>query len=558
MFPQQYAEDIGAHHSSLSKEMRFNIEQRLREGKLKVVVTSTSLELGIDIGYIDQIILLGSPKSISRALQRIGRAGHKLNEVAKGNMIVLDRDDLVECSVLLKDAKERKIDKIQIPKNCLDVLSQHIFGMAIAQKWNIDSLFHLIRKSYCYNSLTREDFDSVISYLSGEYALEARNVYAKIWFDPITREIGKRGKLARVIYMTNIGTIPDESFINVVLQDGQKIGFIDEGFLERLKPRDVFVLGGGRYEFLYTRGMNAYVKSSVHRQPTIPSWFSEMLPLSFDLAMSIQKFRKLVDEKLQAKRSKEEIVDFIMSYLYVDKTSANSIYDYFNEQFRFAKIPHLNRLLIEHFNDGGKHYVVFHSLFGRRVNDALSRALAFLTAQIQSRDLEIGISDNGFFLASLDKLPVEHALNMLNEKNIQEVLEQAIEKTEMFKRHFRHCASRSLMILRNYKGNRKSVGKQQMSSGFLLAAARKTSSEFPILKETKREILEDVMDVENARLILRAIKEKKIIIETIHTSLPSPFCLNLIIQGHADLMKMEDKLAFLKRMHKAIMEKIGK
>ena len=148
MFPQQYTEDIGAHHSSLSKEMRFNIEQRLREGKLKVVVTSTSLELGIDIGYIDLIILLGSPKSIARALQRIGRAGHKLHETAEGRMIVLDQDDLVECSILMKDAKERKIDKIQIPKNCLDVLSQHIYGMAICQKWNVDALFNIIKKSF--------------------------------------------------------------------------------------------------------------------------------------------------------------------------------------------------------------------------------------------------------------------------------------------------------------------------------------------------------------------------------------------------------------------------
>ncbi|HUS51220.1 MAG TPA: DEAD/DEAH box helicase, partial [Candidatus Paceibacterota bacterium] len=179
MFPSKYLENIGAHHSSLSREHRFDIEQRLREGKLKVVVTSTSLELGIDIGYIDLVILLGSPKSAARALQRIGRAGHKLHDIAKGRFVVLDRDDLIESCVLAKEAIERKIDKIQIPKNCLDVLSQQIYGMAIYKVWEEQEMFNLIKKSYCYKNLKREDFLDVLSYLAGEYALEHRNVYAK-------------------------------------------------------------------------------------------------------------------------------------------------------------------------------------------------------------------------------------------------------------------------------------------------------------------------------------------------------------------------------------------
>jgi ATP-dependent Lhr-like helicase len=282
MFPARYLENIGAHHSSLSKEHRFNIEERLRKGELKVVVTSTSLELGIDIGYIDLVILLGSPKSSARALQRIGRAGHKLHDTAKGCFLVLDRDDLVECSVMMKEIVERKIDRVQIPRNCLDVLSQQIYGMAIYKVWDIDEMFFMIRKSYCYSELEKQDFLAVISYLAGEYELEHRNVYAKIWYDSETRQIGKRGKLARVIYMTNIGTIPEESFVNVVVARGgnsqQKVGVIDEGFLERMKPGDVFVLGGSRYQYLYTRGMNIYVSSSVNRPPTIPSWASEMLP----------------------------------------------------------------------------------------------------------------------------------------------------------------------------------------------------------------------------------------------------------------------------------------
>ncbi|MEM2933204.1 MAG: ATP-dependent helicase [Candidatus Pacearchaeota archaeon] len=572
MFPRNYQaieETIGAHHSSLSKALRFRIEQRLREGKLKCVVTSTSLELGIDIGFIDLVVLLGSPKSVARALQRTGRAGHKLHDISKGRIVVLDRDDLVECAVMLKEALEKKIDKIQIPKNCLDVLAQQIYGMAIQKKWNVDEMFELIRKSYCYNSLSREDFFSVLSYLAGEYAgLETQSVYGKIWYDLKTRELGKRGKLARMIYMTNIGTIPEESFVNVIIaspyeRKDEKIGVIDEAFLERLKRGDVFVLGGNKYEFLYSKGMNAYVNASVYKPPTIPSWQSEMLPLSFDLALAIQRFRKLLLELFEKDKTEGDIKKFIDSYLYLDKNSVNAIYNYVYEQYHYTKgkLPCETKLLIERWRDeSGKQYCIFHSLYGRRVNDALSRAIAYLVAQHGRRDVELGINDNGFFLASPFPMQVEKALDVLSSKPeaLREVLEEAIDRTEVFKRRFRHCATRSLMILRSYKGKSKTVGKQQMKSDFLLGAVRKISENFPVLKETRREIMEDLMDIENAMQVLRWIKEKKIKVDVICTDTPSPFSFNLVTQGYADLLKMENKIEFLKRMHKAVLDRIKK
>ena len=551
-FPKKYMENIGAHHSSLSKEFRFNIEQRLREGKLKVVVSSTSLELGIDIGYVDLVILLGSPKSIARALQRIGRAGHKLHDTAKGRFVILDRDDLVECSVLAKEAIERKIDKVQIPKNCLDVLSQQIYGMAIHKIWDIDDMFSVIKKSYCYSSLTREDFLSVISYLSGEYELEHRNVYAKIWYDEEEKKIGKRGKLARVIYMTNIGVIPEESFVNVVISAGErrneKVGMVDEAFLERLKKGDVFVLGGRKYMFLYTRGMNAYVSASVNRPPTIPSWFSEMLPLSFDLALEIARFRKLMSEKLKKKMKKEKVLEFIKDFLYCSDSVAEQIYNYFSLQAKW-KIPHKNKLIVEDFKDNGKRYLLFHSMYGRRVNDALSRAFAFIIGRAGGRDIEIGISDSGFFLAG-DKMNLDKALNFISKKNLREILDEAINRAEVLNRRFRHCATRALMILRQYKGRKKSVGRQQVSSYILLSAVKKISKDFPILKEARREVLEDVMDIENAGNVLNWIRSGDVDVEVMQTKLASPFALNLIMQAHSDLMKIEDKINFLKRMHK--------
>ncbi|MEK6917685.1 MAG: ATP-dependent helicase [Nanoarchaeota archaeon] len=557
-FPTQYGDDnIAAHHSSLSKLHRFDIEERLRRGELKVVVCSTSLELGIDIGYIDLVIMLGSPKSSARALQRLGRAGHKLHDTAKGRFIVLDRDDLVECSIIQKEMIERKINKIRFPKNCLDVLSQQIFGMAIYKVWKIDELLNLIRKSYCYSDLPKNDFLDIISYLSGEYDLEKNSVYGKIWYDKETGDIGKRGKMARVLYMTNLGTIPDESFVTVKLAGGsnEQIGVIDEGFMERMKKGDVFVLGGKKYIYGYTKGMNLYVKATVSRSPTIPSWFSEMLPLSFDSALEINEFRKLMKEKLSSDQPKLKIIQFIKSYLYLPDTTSEAIYNYFLEQESFLEIPDGNTILVEKFIDNEKRYLLFHSLYGRRVNDALSRVIAYLMGVSGGRDVEIGITDNGFYLSG-GKMPLNRTLEELNEKNLEKFLKEAIDRTDVLARRFRHCATRSLMILRNYKGMRKTVGKQQMKSHFLLAAVKKISNEFPILREARREVLEDLMDVTNTKFVLKEIEKGKIKIKVVETSLPSPFALNLILQGHTDLIRIEDKQAFLKRMHELHVRKL--
>ena len=555
-FPGKYAGLIGAHHSSMSKERRFDIEGRLRKGELKVVVSSTSLELGIDIGSIDLVVMLRSPKSVARALQRIGRAGHKLHENPRGRFIVLDRDELVECSVLMKEMVEKHIDNVSVPKNCLDVLAQQIFGMAISKVWDVDEMLRTIRKSYCYESLTKEDFLDVVSYLAGDYALEHRHVYAKIWYEPKEKKIGKRGKLARVIYMTNIGTIPEEGFISVVVGAGEgkgaEVGKIDEGFLERMKRGDIFVLGGHKYQFLFSRGMKAFVRANVSKNPTIPSWFSEMLPLSFDVARSVGKFRKFVKERIE---NRKECVKFIKEYVYCKEHVAEAIYDYCHEQQKFSEMPDEKLVLVEKFKEE-KEFLVFHSLYGRRVNDALARAYAYAAAALRHRDVEMGISDNGFFIAA-EALDESKIIPAVTSKNIRGILKEAVEKTDILKRRFRHCASRSLMILRSYKGREKSVGKQQVHSEFLYSAVKKVSNEFPILREARREVFEDLMDVANAEKVLEWIEKGEVKVKRIRTPIISPFGVGLMMLGRSDLIKMEDRASFLKRMHELHLKVIG-
>ncbi len=558
LFPNHYNEtNIMAHHSSLSKEMRLKCENNLKNGQLKAVVSSTSLELGIDIGYIDLVILINSPKSVSRALQRIGRSGHRLHEKSKGRIIVTNRDDLIECSVLLKDAVEGKIDRIHIPCDCLDVLAQHLYGMAIENPQDIDFTYEIITKSYCYQNLSRDDYEDVLSYLAGEYtALEERYVYPKIWIDYKENTFGKRGKMARVLYSTNIGTIPDRSGI-LIKCDGEVVGRVEDDFLDKLKSGDTFVLGGSTFRFKYSKGTVAFV-SPAGGPPTIPRWFSQQLPLSYDLALDIQKFRANMELKFRYSTGKEDVLEYINNYLYVDGFAANSIYEYFNEQYLYAQIPSYKKILIEYYKGyGGKRFVIFHSLFGRKVNDALSRAVAYIASLQYNTNITISVSDNGFYLSADDgKIGGLESFKKLNSKNFVNVLLKSLDKTEILAHRFRDCAGRSLMTIRNYKGESKTVGVQQVRARILLKFVQEMDKNFPILKEARRESSEDYMDMNNALEVIKAVENGDIELKTIKTVIPSPFAFNLVSQGYLDVLNKNDKAEFSKRMHKAILDEI--
>ena len=562
---REISEDqIAAHHGSLSRDVRFDVEERLKNGELKAVVTSTSLELGIDIGYIDLVAQIGSPKSIIRCLQRIGRSGHRLRDISKGRLICMDRDDIVECAVMVREAYKGRLDRIKIPTNCLDVLAQHVMGMSIEKKWSVDEAFKLIRRSYCYRNLSKKQFKLLLKFISGGYAqLEKYKVYGKIWYDEEDEMFGRRGKYARVIYSLNIGTIPEEVAIKVYTLRGRYVGNIEEEFLERLMPGDRFILGGKVYEYISSRGVRAYVKPAFDLKPTVPSWFSEMLPLSFDLAMEIGKFREEMFKMFRKKVGKKRILKYIMENCRTDLRAANAIYQYFKEEYLYLKslrvkdFPCYRNLFIEHYVDpGGRYYLIFHALYGRRTNDALSRAYAWIIGEKVKRNIGISVTDHGFALIFPRGVKPNVDLNELSSKNIENILRKAVFKTELMRRRFRHVAVRSLMILRNYKGHEIRVGKQQLSARKLLEICGKIKN-FPVIEETFREILEDFMDIEHAKQILRKIEKGDIkIVEINSGNIPSPFSHNIILLGLSDVVLMEDRRAMLERLHNLVMAKI--
>ncbi|MBC7081450.1 MAG: ATP-dependent helicase [Thermoplasmatales archaeon] len=547
---------IEAHHGSLSRDVRLRVEERLKKGELKCVVSSTSLELGIDIGYIDLVILLGSPKSVTRALQRIGRSGHFLHETSKGRIVVLDRDDLVECVVLAKEAREGRLDKVKIPNNALDVLAQHIVGMAIEKKWSVEEAYSLIRKAYPYRNLPKSDLIRLLHYLAGEHEeLEEKKVYGKIWFDEKDGVFGRRGKMARPIYYLNTGTIPDEVAIKVYTTDYHYVGKVEEPFAERLKKGDIFVLAGNTYEFVKSREMSIFVIPKPNTSPTIPSWFSEQLPLSFDLAMEISKFRRKIKKMIERG---EDVKNYLKNEYKIDEKTAIAIENYFMEQNHFF-IPDDKNLLVEIFEKEGLRYIIFHTLVGRKANEAISRIFAYRITKKYKVNVRIAISDNGFAIiypSYKKEIRKEDIFSLFSTKNMDGDLTNALSDTEILKRRFRHVATRSLLVLRNYLGYEMSVAKQQRNASVLFKVVNEIDKNFPALKETYREIKEDAMDIENAKNFIRKVEKGRIKVTIATYPLPSPFSFNMVAIGSTDVVLMEDRKEMIKEMHKELMEMI--
>ena len=545
-------EDIGTHHGSLSRETRMDVEGSLRNGLLRAVVSSTSLELGIDIGSIDLVVQIGSPKSVAKGLQRVGRAGHQYGGTSTGRMVVFESDDLVECAVLCRAAHRKMIDRVTIPVNSLDVLAQTLVGMSIERRWKVEEAFELVRRSYCYRNLSMEQFDSVLNYLGGKEQFEG--IYSKLWYDEKERVFGKK-RGARMIYYLNQGTIPEEADYQVYSERGSPIGSLSEKFVERLSQGDIFVLGGRSHEFIKSKGTKVFVKSASGRKPTVPSWTGEMLPRSFDLSVAIGQFRGEMEQKLGSVPD-ASIASWLREEFDVDEGSSTTILNYFKEQKAVANIPTDSRLLVEGYVDAtGNKSAIFHFPFGRRVNDALSRAYASALSDRLRSNVTVSVTDDNFMVTVPRSFRLEELGDMLRSDSLEQVLRKAVRDSELFSQRFRHVATRSFMVLRNYKGKELSVSRQQLRSSRLLDALHEVDR-FPVISETYEEILTEVMDLEHAKDVLASIEKGERSIEYLPFSgVPSPFAHNVILVGISDIVLMEDRSMLLRELHRKVLER---
>ena len=566
----------GCHHGSLSKERRQEIEGRLKEGDLDVVTTSTSLELGIDMPYIDLVVQVGSPKSVAALLQRVGRAGHQLGQTVTGRVFALDRDELVECAVMLKKAEEGFVDRVFVPERAQDVAAQHVYGMAIAEIRPEREIRGILERASPYRNYTDEEWDSLLRYLTADYdGLKEKNVYAKVWRDandppegeyhyeeyPVGEVLmGKRGRLARVIYMTNIGTIPDSFTCEVFTRGGDEwVGQLDEQYLDTLESGDVFVLGGDRFEYRYRRGSKVYVDPTSAR-PTVPSWYSERLPLSYDLGREILAFqRDLLD------RFDDRGVPGVRNWLRefpLDENAVRAVARMFDEQVRYAgpeSVSTDERLVVEEEldrNEYERRYYV-HSNYGRRFNDGFSRLLAYRIAQAANANVQVAVADHGFTLSMPlnRKVDVEGVIADLEPADVRPDLRASLDGTDLLQRYFRINATRALMILKRYKGYEKSASEQQVSSEMLLGFAEDLE-DFAVIEETYREILEDKLAVDAIERVVAAIGADEISLSHHRVDSPTPRAFGLATLMASDVVLAEDESAALQEFHERVLAEI--
>ncbi len=541
-------ESLEAHHSSLGKETRINVEEKLKKGELRCVISSTSLELGIDIGSIDLVIQIGSPKSVSKGLQRIGRSGHSISELTLGRFVVFTLDDLVECAVLTRASYDRDIDRVNIPEGALDVLSQAVVGMTLEKVWDVQEAYRLIKRSYPYRNLTQESYFSVIEYLAGR--IENNTVYSKIWYDEEKKVMGKK-KGTRMIYFMNAGTIPDDSDYKVIDTNGRHLGQLSDKFVERMVAGDIFVLGARTYSFIKTRGNRVMVRDATGMKPTIPSWTGELLPRSYDLGTLIGKFRETVLSMLDDEISLKK---WLRDNYRLDDNGALNVISYIKAQSKFT-IPSHRHLFVEGYEEDGLYSVVFLIPLGRRLNDALSRAYAQALSNKYYLNTRITVTDDGFMLTFEKKIEIKDIIGLVNSSNFVPFVRDSISNTTIFKERFRQCATRALMVLRRYKGHEVSIVIQQLRSDKVLKALEQIKN-FPVITETYREIMNDMMDVPGAKRYLdEVIDAGQYNIKDYSTS-SSPFSLSLIIASVSDIVLMEDRAKLLRDLQSRIVDRV--
>lgn len=574
-FASAYDESNSAvHHGSLGKEERKRVEDALKEGTMDVVTTSTSLELGIDMDDVDLVVQVGSPKSIASLLQRIGRAGHQLGETVEGKLYVLDRDELVECTTMAKKANEGHIDRIFVPKNSQDVASQHVYGIAINSVRPEEEVYRLLTQAYPYTNYSREEFNQLLRYLTADYdGLEERNVYAKVWRDqndPPEGEhhydeyevgenlIGKRGRQARVIYYTNIGTIPDSFSCSVQTRsDDTWVGELDEEYLNTLNKGDVVQIGGKNYEYRYRRGSKVYVDRT-SKAPTVPSWFSERLPLSYDLGTEILKFQEEIVDKIQSGSAKNWLSGFP-----IDNNTRDALISLYTDQIKFMGsdgVSTESRFIIEEHNapEEKNTYYYVQSTYGRKFNDGISRMLGQYFASKKNINVQVAVADQGFSLKISDSesLDLESALSDIKESEVRSLIREGLQGTDFLKRYFRINAGRSLLILRNYKGNHKSAKKQQVKSEMLLGFVEDLD-EFAVVEETYREILEDKLNVDKIQDFISAVETGDIVVNQRTVATPSPRSFETAALASEDVIAASDESEALKDFHERVMDEIG-
>ena len=524
-----YVEIARAHHGSLSHEERSVVEEMLKSGELPCLVATSSLELGIDMGAVDLVIQVESPKSVTRGLQRIGRAGHRMGEVSKGRIFPKYRGDLLECAVVARRMREAEIEETVIPQNPLDVLAQHLVSLAAHKEWEVDEVERLVTATQSFHDLSREQLENVLDMLDGRYPSDRfAELRPRIVWDRTEGTIHDR-KGARQLVVTNAGTIPDRGLYGVHLPDGRRVGELDEEMVYEARAGQTFLLGSSTWRIEEITRDRVIVTPAPGAPGAVPFWKGDGIGRPAELGRAIGAFAREAVSRDPAELATEYDLD---------ERAASNLVSYLREQQQATRVvPSDETIVVERFRDEiGDWRLCILSPYGGRVHAAWGLALA---AKIRDeRDLEADAiwSDDGIVIHLPDAdEPPPADLVLIDPDQIEDLVVGELSGSALFGARFRENASRSLLIPRAYPGKRTPLWQQRLKSQSLLEVAR-DFPRFPVVLETYRECLRDVLDLPALAELLEKLHSRALSLVEVETPTASPFASSLLFDYVATYM----------------------
>ena len=546
----EWDDQIAVHHGSVNREERLVIEDGLKTGYWKAVVASSSLEMGVDFSSVDQVLLIGTPRGVSRGLQRLGRSGHRVDGVAQGALVPLNLPDLIACVALREAAREGRIDALRIPSAPLDVLAQVLLGMSIEGEWSCDDAFDLVKKSGPYQHLSRTDFDDVIHYLAGYgKVLGPYGTFGKIILDGNRFRVADR-KTARNYYM-NLGVISTDYQVKVVSAKNRPLGNVEEAFIAGLQPHEAFIIGGRPVRVKQLHQNTAVVEPAAGEQVKTPRWFGNKMPLTAQLAQEELKLRRELRACWDAGGTAACERHLLDKYK-VDRNVAHRIGGFLAHHCRALPIPSSSPVLVERVVNGRNMLLLVHVVAGRAVN----RSLAWVAGARLGKGASVvaNFDDHSFLLSMDSRIEIDAAIlhEAFNPDRWMDNLRHTLSTTETLGTSFRHIAEIGQLLPRRTTRGDVTARAATWSGSLLYKTLLEHEPDHPLVREAVREVLEDQCDAP------RALEEAKRIYETpleiYDLPRPSPFALPLFAAFNREVLVAPDPDRALDELVKTLYE----
>jgi len=554
-----------SHHGSLSREVRQVVEERLKRGELPAIVSTSSLELGIDIGALDQVVMVESPRSIASAIQRVGRAGHRVGEVSRGTLLPIYGRDFLDAAVVTRAVLDREIEETRPVRAPLDVLAQVILSMVVAETWDVEELYGFLRAAWPYRELKRRHFDLVLEMLAGRYAdSRVRELSPRVSLDKVEGTVRARPGAARLIYLSG-GTIPDRGYYHLRVGGGggpaapsssgkgARIGELDEEFVWERSVGDTFTLGTQIWRIKKITHNDVFVEPASGSAAMAPFWRADERDRDFFVSERVGRFLgaiepRLDDDGIAPALAKEHAMDRgaaaeLVRFLRAEKAALGGM------------LPHRQRVVVEHIAGGaeiegrkpeaaGRRRIVLHTFWGGRVNRPLAVALATAWEERFGAALEILHDDDCLMVTVPEELMAEVSgaglLSLVPPERVEELLRERLERTGFFGALFRQNAARALLLPRAGFRHRMPLWVSRERAKRMLQAVGRYG-DFPLVLETWRSCLEDELDLETLKRVLDEVRTGTVEVVSVRTEAPSPFAANLVWKQTNTLMYADDR-----------------